>query len=70
MSTIARRALASRLDLAAAAGQLRPGTHTGVVSEIFVGALVFRLLAHEEIDDVFIATLATTVLGGVGESPD
>ena len=51
------------------AGELRSGTPSGVVAEILVGALIYRLITHEEITDEFVAELVRTIFDGIATPP-
>ena len=65
LNTLARKALATRLNRAEDAGQVRIGTPAEMIAEIIVGALLYRLVTHEAITMSFADELTDTVLNGI-----
>jgi len=65
MRSLARASLAQRMDRAAEAGELRRDTPSAAVAEIIVGALIYRLITHEEITDHFVDDLVQTIFDGI-----
>lgn len=65
LNTLARKALATRLNRAEDAGQVRIGTPAETIAEIIVGALLYRLVTHEAITISFADELTDTVLNGI-----
>jgi AcrR family transcriptional regulator len=56
--------IATRLRSAEEAGQLRPGTPVRLLSEVFVGVVVARLLARSTLSDDDVRELTALVLHG------
>ncbi|GAB3584691.1 TetR/AcrR family transcriptional regulator [Leifsonia lichenia] len=65
LNTLAREALAERLNRAEDAGQVRGGTPAETIAEVIVGALLYRLVTHEEVTMGFADDLTNTILNGI-----
>lgn len=65
LNTLARKALAARIERAEEDGEVRVGAPAETIAEIIVGALLYRLVTHEGITMSFADELAATVLEGI-----
>lgn len=65
VGTLARTALAVRLQHGQDAGQMRPGIAADTVAELIVGALVNRLFTYAEITTEFVDQLVEILFVGV-----
>ena len=64
-ATMSREGLAARLQRGVDAGQLHADISPAAVAEIIVGALIYRLFTHDQIDPDYIDTLSATVFTGL-----
>ena len=65
VKTHAREALAARLQRGQEAGELRLGASPLTVTEIIVGALLYRLFTHEGITPGYVTDLTNIVFTGI-----
>ncbi|AMM19413.1 hypothetical protein AX769_03740 [Frondihabitans sp. PAMC 28766] len=63
--TITQETLVTRLRAGVDAGQLHKDTGVSTVAETVVGALLYRILTRQELDDVFVDELVELIFSGI-----
>jgi AcrR family transcriptional regulator len=64
-----RAHLAERMARGVADGELRPGVDPNLVLDVFIGALLQRVIAYQDLDPVFADRLADLLLEGLAVRP-
>lgn len=66
--TLTQKALVTRLRAGVDANQLKADTGVSTVAETIVGALLYRILTRQELDDLFVDELVALIFSGIVNS--